>query len=111
MRLVFVAAVAVTVLAAAATRAQLPESARVGPIEWSADRKLTIQDFKGAVPTIARQGKTQQGALSFLRIETGYACRDEDLRGSVRAVSFRISRGGPVRTRECGNAFATRNRG
>ena len=60
--------------------------AQDGPIEWSPDRKITIEDFKAEVPAKQRQGVLERGALSSLRIEAGFVCRDAGVDGSVRAV-------------------------
>ena len=77
--MVFGLALAAGVLGAA-TRAQ------VGPIEWSAERRLTIPDFKGTMPKSAQQSNVQQGALSFLRIEVHVQCRGLTPEVSARAV-------------------------
>ena len=57
-----------------------------GPIEWSAERKLTIADFQAQAPRKSAQGNVQRGALSFLRIEASLTCRDRRVDGSARAV-------------------------
>jgi Bacterial protein of unknown function (DUF922) len=85
MRLVCATIVAVGVLAAQ-LRGQLPATAQQGPIEWSAGRTLTIQDFKTPVPRKPRQGSVPTGALSFLRIEASFTCRGDRLEGSAKAV-------------------------
>jgi hypothetical protein len=56
------------------------------PIEWSPNRKLTVEDFTGEVPKISRQGNVERGALSFLRIEASIACTNQRIVGSARAV-------------------------
>jgi len=56
------------------------------PIEWSPNRKLTVEDFRADVPRRSQQANVQRGALSFMRIEAGYVCRDERADGSVRAI-------------------------
>ena len=73
-------------LLAAQPRAQLPATAQQGPIEWSPERKLTIQDFKAPVPRKPRQGNVPTGALSFLRIEASFTCRGDRLDASAKAV-------------------------
>jgi hypothetical protein len=55
-------------------------------IEWAADRKLTIEDFKGEIPRKSQQANVQRGALSFLRIHAGWKCTDQRVIGSARAV-------------------------
>ena len=76
--------------------------AQDGPIEWSPDRKITIEDFKAEVPAKQRQGVLERGALSFLRIEAGFVCRDTGVDGSVRAVFVPANHGGQARSRKCG---------
>jgi hypothetical protein len=56
------------------------------PIEWSADRKLTIEDFRAAVPRKSQQADVQRGALSFLRIQANWKCADRRVVGSALAV-------------------------
>ena len=55
-------------------------------IEWSADRKLSIEDFRGAVPRKSEQANVQRGALGFLRIQASWKCTDQRVVGSARAV-------------------------
>ena len=62
------------------THAQMP------PFEWSAERRLTIQDFAAPVPKNTRQGSVQRAALSFLRIEANVECQGRRVDGSARAV-------------------------
>ena len=56
------------------------------PIEWSPNRKLTIEDFKGEVPRKSPQANVERGALTFLRIEASVTCTDRRVVGSARAV-------------------------
>ena len=79
MRATCIRAIAVGVLTVV-THAQMP------PFEWSAERRLTIQDFAAPVPKNTRQGSVQRAALSFLRIEANVECQGRRVDGSARAV-------------------------
>lgn len=85
MRIAYAAAIA-GLLLMAPVRAQSGAQAQQGPIEWSADRKLAIEDFRAAVPRASRPANVRQGAQTFLRIEASVECRDGRLAASARAM-------------------------
>jgi hypothetical protein len=74
------------VLLIAPVRAQFAAQEQQGPIEWSAGRKLAIEDFRAAAPRASRPAKVRQGAQTFLRIEASVECRDGRLEASARAM-------------------------
>jgi hypothetical protein len=56
------------------------------PIEWSPNRKLTVEDFRAEVPRKSPQANIERGALTFLRIEASVVCTNGRVVGSARAV-------------------------
>ena len=70
-----------------------------GEMPWSPDRKLTRADFKGRVPLNA-----PSASMSWIHIETEWACKDGTLVGTARAM-FDPSRSWWRNTR--GNVWST----
>jgi hypothetical protein len=70
-----IAACLFAVLCAVAT------SAAQGPIHWSAERKLTKDDFKGRVPAA-----TEHASLSWITIDAEWECQGTTLVSSARAA-------------------------
>src|SRR5687767_12124699 len=56
------------------------------PVEWSPNRKLSVEDFRAEVPRKSPQANIERGALTFLRIEASVACIGGRTVGSARAV-------------------------
>jgi hypothetical protein len=58
-----------------------PPAHAQSPIEWSAERRLTKEDFRGRVPM-----QSGNASLSWLHIETSWECVVGDLVASARAL-------------------------
>jgi hypothetical protein len=57
-----------------------PPAHAQGVIEWSSERRLSRDDFKGRVPSAA-----QNRSLSWLNVEASWACDGDKLTGTARA--------------------------
>ena len=57
-----------------------PPAHAQGLIEWSIERRLSRDDFKGRVPSAA-----QNTSLSWLNVEASWACDGDKLTGTARA--------------------------
>jgi hypothetical protein len=75
-------ALAIVLALCGATRAfsQAPDG-RSALIEWSADRKLDIRDFKARVPALSGDA-----SRSWVAIETDWGCREGQAFSEARAV-------------------------